>query len=79
MPGLALIHTITPCLSENAKKERWKWRFKKLAISAGLIYFLLGTWEGKKITDLLISKGVPSWVFIVIWIFTVFLFVIPPN
>ena len=78
MPSLNLIHVTTPCLSEKAKKERWKWRAKKSIIGLGFIYILLGFWENEKITDLLVNKGVPSWIFIILWIFTLLWFIIPP-
>ncbi len=68
----------SPCLSPKAKRERRKWRSKKFTIGLGLIYILIGSWDGKKITELLVSQGFPSWIFMVIWPITMLFFVLPP-
>ena len=78
MPYLSPLHTVSPCLSKKAKKERWKWRTKKFTIGLGLIYILIGFWDGEKITDLLVNRGFPSWIFKVIWVITMLVFVLPP-
>ena len=69
-----------PWLSDKAKADRAKWRFKKFLIGSGLIYLLIGTWEGQNITDLLISKVFPpwiSWIVTSIWVFALVFFILP--
>ena len=67
-------------LSDKAKADRAKWRFKKFLIGSGLIYLLMGTWEGQNITDLLISKVFPPWIPWIetsMWVFALAFFIFP--
>ena len=75
MPSLNM--AASPCLSPKAKSKRRKWRSKKFTIGLGLIYVLIGSWEGEKITDLLVNQGFPSWIFTVIWAVAGYL-ILPP-